>query len=426
MAGAVNVIAAISKLRFKDGKGDPAGFKAFIKSEKIDPSLLPRYVGNRLHVIFHLGGSIFFLKDHLLTYLKNKCSQQKLRLALIGDLSNDFIVTQLQVLGLFGKVFTGPWMSEIYTSASDRDHMEKTSKVLSCVDFLAKIRDQPDLLITTEEDGFGKKLSSDKVLAALQQYQETSSRSSLYEAIALVASKVHSRLEKQLKKYREDPAYCPSDREVQETTASASVHNMVCERGLGMVDCFLRKGPNSSIKSVDAKVRGLLNNTLEWLESSSHQQSVLSFARKAGAICRKESAKQKEAIEKAILKRQQERGQVREMAERKKKEKDVRKALDEDDLEKLLEGVDSEGIGFVREILNGTTGRMFQHLWSTSDGADDLYYARVKKVKKTKKERQVKVAYWKTGEDGSEADAVDYQMTLHSLITDVILGDVIV
>ncbi|GFS20581.1 hypothetical protein ElyMa_003316200 [Elysia marginata] len=92
------------------------------------------------------------------------------------------------------------------------------------------------------------------------------------------------------------------------------------------------------------------------------QQSVLSFARKAGAICRKESAKQKEAIEKAILKRQQERGQVREMAECKKKEKGVRKALEEDDLEKLLEGVDSEGIGFVREILNGTTGRMFQHV----------------------------------------------------------------
>ncbi|GFR70000.1 hypothetical protein ElyMa_002061900 [Elysia marginata] len=32
-------------------------------------------------IVFHLGDSIFYLKDQLLTYLKSQCSQQKLRLA---------------------------------------------------------------------------------------------------------------------------------------------------------------------------------------------------------------------------------------------------------------------------------------------------------------------------------------------------------
>ena len=81
----IEILPVFSNLfRFKDGKGDPLGFKIFLKSKKIDRSLIPRYIGNRLHVIFHLGGSIYFLKDHLLTYLKTQCNQQKLRLALIG------------------------------------------------------------------------------------------------------------------------------------------------------------------------------------------------------------------------------------------------------------------------------------------------------------------------------------------------------
>ncbi|GFO40098.1 hypothetical protein PoB_006660300 [Plakobranchus ocellatus] len=423
MAGAVNVIAAVSKLRFKDGKGDPTGFKSFLKSQKIDSRLLPRYVGNRLHIVFHLGGSIYYLRKPLLIYLKTQCSQQKLRVALIGDLSNELIVTHLQVLGLFGKVFTGPWMTEIYSSASERDHMGKTLKILSCLDFLGKVRDHPELLLATNEDGFGNRLPSDNVLRALKN---TDSSSSTLEAITLVASKVHSRLERQLKKYRENPAYCPSDKAVQDYTASASVHNMVCERGLGRIDCFLRRAPNANIKTVDAKVRGHLNSTLEWLESSNSQHSILAFARKAGAVFRKASAKQKAAIEEKILKRQQEKGQLREMADRKKKEREVKKALEEDNLEKLLEGVDTECVTFVREVVNGVTGRLFQHLWSTSEGADDLYYATIKKFGKAKKECKVWVAYWKVEEGSSEDDAVDYQITMQSLITDIILGDVIV
>ena len=40
-----------TKMRYKQGKGDPAGFKHFLHQENIKPGVIVRYVGNRLHVL---------------------------------------------------------------------------------------------------------------------------------------------------------------------------------------------------------------------------------------------------------------------------------------------------------------------------------------------------------------------------------------
>ena len=46
----VNSIYGITKMRYKQGKGDPAGFK---HQEGIKLSIIPRFVGNRFHIVFH-------------------------------------------------------------------------------------------------------------------------------------------------------------------------------------------------------------------------------------------------------------------------------------------------------------------------------------------------------------------------------------
>ena len=43
------------------GKGDPAWFKHFLHQEGIKLSIIPRFVGNRFHIVFHLAGVIFYL-----------------------------------------------------------------------------------------------------------------------------------------------------------------------------------------------------------------------------------------------------------------------------------------------------------------------------------------------------------------------------
>ena len=53
---AANVVIAINKLCYKDGKGDPAGFLYFLNKNKLPSGLLPSYRGNHLHILFLLGG----------------------------------------------------------------------------------------------------------------------------------------------------------------------------------------------------------------------------------------------------------------------------------------------------------------------------------------------------------------------------------
>ena len=63
----------MTKMRYKQGKGDPAGFKMFMRQENIKPSVIVQYVGNRFHVLFHLAGILYVLRDKLLLYLENVC-----------------------------------------------------------------------------------------------------------------------------------------------------------------------------------------------------------------------------------------------------------------------------------------------------------------------------------------------------------------
>ena len=47
---AANFLYDMSKMRYKQGRGDPSGFKLFMRFEKIKPGMIVRYVGYRLYV----------------------------------------------------------------------------------------------------------------------------------------------------------------------------------------------------------------------------------------------------------------------------------------------------------------------------------------------------------------------------------------
>ena len=112
---AVNFIYAMTKMCFKQGKGDPGGFKQFLRQENIKPGIIVRYVGNRFHVVFHLAGVLYYLREKLLIYLDTSCrNTTSLQSALQKGLRNDKSLLQLQALSVIGKLVTGPWMKQLY------------------------------------------------------------------------------------------------------------------------------------------------------------------------------------------------------------------------------------------------------------------------------------------------------------------------
>lgn len=78
----INILLAITKMTFfMLFVGDPKGFVTFLDQHELPRGLLPRYRGNRLHILFHTCGILIHHYDILKIFL---CSG----LALCGGLRN--------------------------------------------------------------------------------------------------------------------------------------------------------------------------------------------------------------------------------------------------------------------------------------------------------------------------------------------------
>ena len=62
-----NIVYQVNRLRYKDGKGDPKGFKVFLDDEGLPRGIIPRYRGNCLHILFHICGKF---NEHYEAFLK--------------------------------------------------------------------------------------------------------------------------------------------------------------------------------------------------------------------------------------------------------------------------------------------------------------------------------------------------------------------
>lgn len=62
------------------GKGDPKAFNTFFKSRGVSLKMFPRYVGNRLHILFHLSGTYFYMKENVGEFLDKFCAARGGRL----------------------------------------------------------------------------------------------------------------------------------------------------------------------------------------------------------------------------------------------------------------------------------------------------------------------------------------------------------
>ncbi|KAH9509815.1 hypothetical protein Btru_045273 [Bulinus truncatus] len=95
---AANLIYRISKLRYSDKCGDPDGLKTYLKEHGLKIGIIPRYVGNRFNILFHMAGVIYQMKDILCSFLDKYCTAN-IRLHIKEDLEKPEILTQLRVLG---------------------------------------------------------------------------------------------------------------------------------------------------------------------------------------------------------------------------------------------------------------------------------------------------------------------------------------
>ena len=104
---------------------------------------IPRYRGNRLHILFHICR--IYVEHHavLKMYLEKGTSCGGLRASIIADFVSTTAQVEIQVLGLIGKLLTGSWMKAFYTSANNQiDHVDG---ILVVKDVILKLKEQNEI-----------------------------------------------------------------------------------------------------------------------------------------------------------------------------------------------------------------------------------------------------------------------------------------
>ena len=64
----IDIVLAMNKLLFKNGKGDPRGFATFLYNEQFPRGIIPQYRGNHLYILFDICG-IYVQYHSVLTQL---------------------------------------------------------------------------------------------------------------------------------------------------------------------------------------------------------------------------------------------------------------------------------------------------------------------------------------------------------------------
>ena len=417
----LSLILSINKMRFKDGKGDPKGFRSALTQAKLPLTFLPRYRGSRLHVMFDIAAKLHSRRDFFLDFLCNGVvSCGGLQSSISHDFSLQTAQTQLHVLGLLGKLLTGPWMSLLYKSADTQmRHLDAIPIFRVLVNTLREYASQPGNVLLTKKDFFGENLSMEIITANLQKEPvDTELFKSMMTACLLKTVEV---IEAQYSKYFK----LDITQELIIETESARCHNIDAETVMGMFSAALKHSPNATMSFFSARIRAQKNDVAGCLKNLSNEDRdrLINLATTLGKKeYLKKRQRHKDVLEE-ISKRLREKGQKKTMADRLRIEKTIKatdystKAL----ADKFTES-DENVLKTASDILTGrAVGHSIGHIWYDSDSQKKTFYwGKLEKLLK-KCKGTYRIAYWL--EDGSYDDAEDYDITAVKLAADAICGD---
>nr|XP_047126045.1 uncharacterized protein LOC124807754 [Hydra vulgaris]XP_047126048.1 uncharacterized protein LOC124807754 [Hydra vulgaris]XP_047126050.1 uncharacterized protein LOC124807754 [Hydra vulgaris] len=416
---AAKIVLAMNKMRFKDGKGDPKGFVNFLDNNKLPRGIIPRYRGNRLHILFHT--CFIFIKHynkflHFLTIgtVKIKTLQRVLRVAFC----NTTAIKQMCLLALFGKLLTGPWMTMFYVSSEKAyfDHVGGIQIVKNVVQTIKDCKCDPAVIFCRTTDFFGNALKAN-VLEPLTKICRIDDE--LIAMILACLNAIEVVLNRQYKRYFS----ITITEALEKETASARLHNIDSEELMGMFSAAKGRSPNASIDYISCKLRTKKNGTMDYLDNLDDfsRKMVVQWSIQAARKKRIKTRLQHTEIRAEISKRQTIKRQKIDEKEKRKLEQQLT-LLTISEILNLFKNLSTKQIDDLNDVMcERIVGRNLCHEWYDSDTAMTvLYNGRVEKLKKAQKDIIYTISYWTREENDTEA--VDYYMKKFQLVADIVSG----
>lgn len=416
------LVLGINKFRYKDGRGDPKGFNSSLESAGLPKGLLPRYRGNRLHIMFHIAGKLHHHRVFFMNlFEETTVTCGGLQTAILHDYRSTTAQVELHVLGLLGKLLSGPWMVKFYTSSATQiSHIDGIAIVRELLRVIVHFIEKLQETLSSKTDFFGNPLSvSDDTLVALQQkpvdklFFNTMMGSCLSKVIEVVE--------------RQYAHYFTTDLtdQLRKETETARCHNIDAEEIMGMFSAAKEHAPNATMCYLSSRIRAQKNNIVTYLDDmpTEKRQKLIELAINLGRKQRLSKRKRTENIKTAIAKRLADKLQKRKTTERNRLEKKLKSCDSELDITAQFGDLEESVLQDVVCIMTGKiVGHQLCHVWYDGDTqGKTMYCGKVEKLLK-KGGGTYRIGYWQEGET-YENDAEDFDISKYAIAADLICED---
>lgn len=373
---ASQLVLAINKFRYKDGRGDPKGYTAALSEAHLPKGLIPRYRGNRLHIMFLICERLLVHRNFFSKlFQEGTVTCGGLQSAIAQDFGNPVAEVEIQTLGLVGKLLSGPWIRRFYTaSTTEVSHVDGIGIVK---DVLARVRAcsvKPEETLTMRNDFFGEELKQDDELARLQQSPIDSDLFRKMMEGCLTA--IVTVLQKQYSRYFD----LDVTEKLRNETESARCHNIDAEHVMGLFSALKDSSPNAALCYISSRIRAQKNKVVTYLDSL-HPEERRKLIELSITLARKvRQKKRKKCIEiKAeILRRLAAKKHKKTTQERNKLEAKLKKSTD---LAADFPEMETDTREIVQDILGGKiVGRKICHVRYNEEVQEKtIYYGKVEK-----------------------------------------------
>ena len=259
-------------MRYKDGKGDPLGFKVFLADNRLPQSLVIRYRGNRLHVLFKLAAVYVMYYDQIKVYLETRClNTTPFRASLLADFIHPVAYIEMKTLAVLGKILTAPWMKKFYTKQGEQvHHMDAFNSIKECVHRIEQLVLQEKITLhQVTHNLFGEQLDKDKKDRIWKDNVDAKQFPQVMKAVLKATSEG---LQKQYQTYESEQLEKNKDK-----LDSARTHNIDSEEVMGMFSASHSRAPRATLLYLSSKIKAKKNKTLQYLESHTeeHQEKLV-------------------------------------------------------------------------------------------------------------------------------------------------------
>jgi hypothetical protein len=311
--------------------GRAVSFADHARENGIESIPLAPFLGNRFNIIFHNGGGVFYLHEHLRSFFDMMKDENKLLKAVYYDLEVSSFLAGCRALGLINKFITGPlWRVLEKEDVSFMDMSARYQRLLECFEEWAQ--DSTPVLtgeaVVFDDVKLKKDLCYEKLIKEDPDWDPMTK-----QVLELIFGSFVVVTKRMLTDHLEGGKYDKPDVEMQDECKNAPKTNVVPERDFGMLDRLLAQKPNATTLVFEGILMSTKNDTKGWRDSLTPEKrkAVMEMVRNSKA-----SQRQQFIERKAIIRKKREEKLEKGKQEKERKETKLR-MLKQDLVQKVEE-----------------------------------------------------------------------------------------